>query len=89
MSVTSKKLSIKDSQQAIRAAANDVNDTLSVDGFLVGKVGHKVVMTIATTSIANDTEIYDFSDSGTSLYQITVIYTDGTRSTFLSAERTA
>lgn len=89
MSSTSKIMTQKDADQVIRSAQNDVNNTIAVDGFLVGKIGRKVVLTITTTTVANDTEVYVFSESGTNLYTITVIYTDGTRTTMLSAERTA
>jgi hypothetical protein len=62
---------------------------MSVDGFIVGKVGHKVTLAISTTTIANDTELYSFYDVAALLYQIRVIYTDGSRSQLLSAERIA
>lgn len=89
MSETTKPLSQRDASQTLQGSFNDVDKTLSVNGFLVGQIGHKVIMTIATTNVANDTEIFNFSDNGTALYEFTVIYTDGTRDTFLSAERTA
>jgi hypothetical protein len=83
------KLSPLDANQVIRSSYNDVNDTLSVDSFIVQKVGHKIEMTISTTNVANDTETYEYFDGATSLYEITVIYTSGTRETLLSVERTA
>jgi len=89
MADTTKVLSEYDASQTLQGAFNDVDKTLSVNGFLVGKVGHKVEMAIATTNVANDTEVFTFTDSGATLYILTVIYTDGTRETFLSAERTA
>lgn len=89
MSITSKQTTQKDADQAMRASYNDVNATQAVDGFLVGKVGRKVTQVVSTTTIANDTETFTFSESGTNLYTITIIYTDGTRTTMLSAERTA
>ena len=87
MAHTTKEISDKDANQAIRSVFNDVDKTLSTNGFLVGKVGHKVVNAISTTTIADDTETYTFTDDGTQLYQIRIIYTDGTRETLLSAER--
>lgn len=78
-----------DSTQNIQRSYNDVNATLSVDGFLTGLVGRKVVLTISTTTIANDTETYAFSENGVALYSIKIIYTDGTRATMISAERIA
>ena len=46
-------------------------------------------MTISTTTVPNDTETYAFSENGTPLYSLKVIYTDGSRATFMSAERVA
>ncbi|NDD83954.1 hypothetical protein EBZ38_06715 [bacterium] len=87
MANTTKPLSDRDYEQAVQSAYNQVDATLSVNGFIVGKVGHKITQTITTTTVANDTEVFGFFDGATSLYQIKVIYTDGTRSLMLSAER--
>lgn len=89
MAITTKSQSNLDFQQTLKSSYNDVNATLSVDGFLVGKVGNKVTLAISTTTIANDTETYTFLDGATSLYQLKIIYTDGTRELMLSAERIA
>ena len=89
MSITTKQPTKLDYEQSIQEAYNDVNATLSVDGFLTGKVGHKVSLALAMTTIPDDTEIYTFEDNGTILYQITIIYTDNSRSLMVSAERTA
>ena len=87
MSHTSKPMTKRDDEQVLRSAYNEVNGTLAVDGFLTGKVGHKVTLAISTTNVANDTETYEYFDGATSLFSIEIIYTDGTRSTMLSAER--
>ena len=87
MADTTKRLSERDYAQALQSSYNQMNATLSVDGFIVGKVGHKVTLAISTTSVVNDTETYSFSDGATPLYQIRIIYTDGSRSLLLSAER--
>jgi len=84
---TQKGLSERDGNQVFQSAHNDVNSSIAVDGFLVGKVGRKIDMQIQTTNSANDTELYTFSENGTDLYSIKVIYTDGTRDILLSAER--
>lgn len=84
---TRKEIGRIDGDQVLRKAYNVEDSTISVNGFVVGKVGHKVTVSIQTTTIANDTERYTFSDSGTTLYVIDVVYTDGGRTTFLSAER--
>jgi hypothetical protein len=89
MSITQKPLSHLDYEQTMQSSYNDVNATLSVDGFLTGKVGRKVELSIITTSVSNDTEVYNFSESGIPLYELTIIYTDGSRSQMISAERTA
>ncbi len=87
MSVIDKPVSNLDANQTLQTAYNDVDATISTNGFLVGKIGNKVTMTISTTTIANDTETYAFFDGVTALYSIKVIYTDGTRQTLVSAER--
>ncbi len=89
MSITDKPMSPRDAEQATRASYNDVNATIGVDGFLVGKVGRKVTQTISTTTIANDTATFNFLEGATLLYSIRLIFTDGGRTELLSAERIA
>jgi hypothetical protein len=89
MANTTKRQSDYDANNATRAAFNDVNATISTDGFLVGKVGRKIEMNIITTNVPNDSEEYIFSEDSVNLYTLTVVYTDGSRTTLLSAERTA
>ena len=89
MSTTTKALSDRDSAQVLQVSMNDVNATIGVDGFLVGLVGRKIALAITTTTIANDTEVYTFSENAVTLYVLTIIYTDGTRSQMLSAARTS
>ena len=86
---TLKPASDLDATQTEQRSYNDVNSTFGVDGFLTGIVGRKVALAISTTNVTNDTETYTFSENGVQLYVYTVIYTDGTRSTLLTAERTA
>ena len=87
MSITQKPLSHLDYEQTMQSSYNDVNATLSVDGFLTGKIGRKVELAISTTTIVDDTEVYSFSENGTALYALKIIYTDGTRAQMISAER--
>jgi hypothetical protein len=87
MSITQKPLSHLDYEQTMQSSYNDVNATLSVDGFLTGKIGRKVELAISTTTIVDDTETYSFSENGTALYSLRIIYTDGTRAQMISAER--
>jgi hypothetical protein len=89
MSITQKPLSHLDYEQTLQSSYNDVNATLGVDGFLTGRVGRKIELAISTTTIANDTETYSFSENGTALYTLKIIYTDGTRAQMVSVERTA
>lgn len=87
--VTDKRMSQKDADQTTREAYNDVDASTTVNGFLVALVGRKVTQTIATTNVANDTAIFAFSENGTALYTITIVYTDATQSLMLTATRTA
>lgn len=84
-----KEIPKQDMEQAVRYSFNNNEKTLSVNGFLAGKVGHKITVAISTTSVTNDTETFTFMDNAliTSVYE--VIYTDGTREQLLSVERTA
>lgn len=86
---TTKNLSERDSGQTLQSAYNDVDATISTNGFLVGKVGHKVEAAISTTNVPNDTVTYTYYDSSLLLYQIEIIYADGTRQDMISAERIA
>lgn len=87
MSHTQKQMSDKDDSQTLKASYNEVDASLTINTFLVGMVGRKIDKSIATTTIVNDTEIYAFSENGSALYSLKVVYTDGTRADFLSAER--
>lgn len=87
MTKTSKRSTRKDGMQTLQMAYNDVDASLTTNGFLVGKVGHKVTLNIQTTTVTNDTELYSFFDNTELLYQIKLIYTDGTKSLLISAER--
>lgn len=87
MAETKKRLSEYDAN--LIAQKNFVNEDASqvISGFLVGKVGRKIDLTITTTTVANDTEEYSFSEDGNALYSLRIIYTSGTREILLSAER--
>jgi hypothetical protein len=87
MAETRKPMSEKDYAQVIKSVFNDTDKSLTINGFLVGRVGHKVTLTLSTTNFVNDTETYSFYDNGTLLYSIRIIYTDSTRSVMLEAER--
>lgn len=87
MSNTTKGMSERDANQTLQLAFNDVDASLTTGGFLTGKVGRKVVQAISTTTVTDDTLTYTFSESGTTLYALKVIYTDNTYNTLISAER--
>lgn len=97
MSLTTKQPTKLDYEQSIQGAYNDVNATLSVDGFLTGKVGHKVELAVSDEDLGSgetlNKEIYTFKDKVDGvyvvIYEITIIYTDSSRSQMVSAERTA
>lgn len=73
---------------ALRYAYNVEDKTLGVNGFIVGKVGNRIEVTDGGT-----TEVYSFLDnSGPApilLYEITLTYSDSSKETLLSVERTA
>ncbi len=85
MPTTTKLFSERDSAQTLRASFNDADSSLSINGFLVGKVGRRVDVTYPNSS----TEVYAFSENGTALYTYTIVYTDSTKESLSSAERTA
>ncbi len=86
---TLKPFSDRDYPQTLKLSYNDVDASLSTAGFLVGKVGRKIVPTTSTTTVANDTVTYAYSENTIALYSIKCIYTDGTRTDLISAERIA
>lgn len=89
MSRTTKKGTRKDGMQTLQMAFNDVDASITTNGFLVGKIGHKVTLEIVTTTLLGDSELYTFLDGTQLLYQIKLIYTDADKTQLLSAERVA
>lgn len=85
MSHTTKPLSDRDASQTQQAAFNDVNDTIGVDGFIVGLVGRKIIRTLTNPT----TENYEFLEGTNSLYTIEIVYTDSTLATISTVERIA
>lgn len=82
-----KQASPLSAENVLRDAHNPVDNTIAVGNFVTSAVGNKVEMTITTTNVANDTEQYAFYNTDGLLLTLEVVYTDGTRNTFLSAER--
>ena len=89
MNGTTKKASNASAENVLRSAHVEETGTISVNGFVSAKVGHRITLTILTTNVLNDTERYTYFDGTTQLMQLTIIYTDGTRGTLASVERTA
>jgi hypothetical protein len=56
-----------------------------INGFLWARVGHKVAKTVVDAT----TDDYTFTNSGTTVAVIRVIYDDATKAAVTSAERTA
>lgn len=87
MSRTTKPPTKLDYEQSIRGSYNDVNSTLSVDGFVVGKIGHKIVL--ETPEGEANVEEYSFFDGDVLLYKIRVTYTTELKLILSSVERIA
>ena len=85
MSKTDKTMSDRDFQQTLKLSFNDVDASVTTNGFLIAKVGRKVEIDVSGGSVA----IYIFKESGVTLYQYTLTYTDASRTILVSAERTA
>jgi hypothetical protein len=89
--ISAKPYSDLDASQTQQAAFNDNTFSHLVDGFLSALVGRRVALTISTTTITNDTENYAFSEQfgALPLLTIQIVYTDGSRTQMLYAQRTA
>lgn len=85
MAKTDKVMSDRDFQQTLKLSFNDADASLTTNGFLIAKVGRKVEIDVSGGSVA----IYTFKESGVTLYQYTLTYTDASRTILVSAERTA
>lgn len=51
MANTTKPMSEKDFNQVMRSAFNDEDKTLSTSSFVSGKVGHKITLTVVSTTV--------------------------------------
>jgi hypothetical protein len=85
MAKTDKLMSDRDFQQTLKLSFNDVDASLTTNGFLIAKVGRKVEIDVSGGSVV----IYTFKENGVTLYQYTLTYTDISRAQLVSAERTA
>lgn len=89
MADTTKQFTELDQQQVLKKSYNKETATLGVDGFIAGKVGRKIVRSVETTTVLNDTEVFAFSEDGQDLYTLKVVYSDASLETLVSVERTA
>jgi len=87
MSVSDKAKSTADANQTLQYAFVPETKVLSVGGFISSNIGHKVTLSISTTTVPSDTETYTYSSNGNTIMAIKVIYTTGSRDLMLSAER--
>ncbi len=85
MSETTKSPSEYSEQQIMQRSFNKEGHTLGVDGFIVGKLGRKIIRSDVTSS----SEDFAFYDSTTLLYTIRITYTDSSKSTLSQVERVA
>lgn len=84
---TSKQMSNQGFENVLRHAHNEVDASITTNGFLVGKSGHKITMSLATTNIADDSIVYSFYDGATLLYEIKTVHPNAQTLDILSAER--
>lgn len=77
-------ISKEDAANATRYSYNDHEGSITVNGFIVSAVGRKVVI-----GAVGAVETYTFSENGVTLYVLTLTYTDASKTTLVSAERTA
>ena len=87
--MSSKKASKLSQENVLRDVHVSESTSLSINGYVTAKVGRKIELALSTTTVADDTEIYTYLEDGNTVMVLTVIYTDGSRSTLLSVERTA
>jgi len=83
--VTSKDTPRIDADNTLRQAFNVEDKSITVNGFLVGKVGHKVVRTVVSATVDD----YSFYDGTTLLYTFRITYNNAAHDEVDQAERTA
>lgn len=90
MSKIQKKLSRLSVENIFKSSYNDEDSSLTISGFVSSKIGNRITVTIATTNVPDDTEIFSyFENTTTLLYTLTIIYSSSSRDQMLSAQRTA
>ena len=93
MAKTEKLMSDRDFQQTLKLTFNDVDASLTTNGFLIAKVGRKVEVDVSGGVPAGSVAVYTFKElqnaTYVTLYEYTITYTDASRTQMVSAERTA
>jgi hypothetical protein len=88
---TEKLMSDRDFQQTLKLGYNDVDASLTTNGFLVSKVGRRVEIEFPVIH-GGTVAVYTFKElqNGVyvTLYQYTMTYSDASRVQLTSAERT-
>lgn len=87
MANTNKKLSEFDANQTLQGSYNDVNATLGVDGFIVGKVGRGFEVEAVSGTVDN---FHFYEDLGaTLLYTLQLTYDNSAHDNVISCYRIA
>lgn len=82
--VTTKQTAIIDSANVLKQAFNVEDKSITVNSFLVGKVGHKVTRAVVSPTV----DTFSYADGSTVLYVLTVTYTNAGHDDIVSVERT-
>lgn len=85
MADTTKRLSEYDADQIIQKTFNKEDASLTTNGFLVGKIGHRVTR----TDISPTVEQYSFYDGLVLLYTLEITYDNSDHDNLVEAERIA
>ena len=92
MANTSKSMSQADPGQTLKYAFNDVDGSLTTNGFLTGLVGRKITRVDTNAMYLTGVQVGDdfsFYEGATLLYTLRIIYDDSTKASLYSAERVA
>lgn len=82
---TTKTMSERDFQQAIKLSFNDSDDSLTTSSFVSAKVGYKITRSIMSATVDN----YSYYDGTTLLYTLKVTYSNAAHDDVNEVERIA
>lgn len=80
---TTKPTAVIDADNVLRQTFNTEDKSITVNSFLVGKIGHRVVRTIVSTTVDD----YSFYDVDLVLYVLRVTYNNAAHDEINQAER--